>query len=512
MYRSVFSLVALSMVLFAVVPAAQAEKRVALVIGNGDYGKVGRLPNPARDAAVMEAMLRAAGFGTVVAKRNLGRDAMRRSLRDFSDQVRDADIAVVFYAGHGIEVNGINYLIPVDAALERDLDVEDEAVPLDRVSQVLEQAGRLRLVILDACRDNPFIRSMQRTVGSRSIGRGLAKVEVLTSNTLIAFAAKAGSTASDGQGANSPYTSALIKHLATPGLDVRLAFGRVRDEVLKSTKNKQEPFVYGSLGGAEITLVPGATPAISAPLPAAPSSGDADGVRICREVEGMSNAAVLRAMASKHKGTLGAECIAARLADLKRAEAAETAKKKADAAKGEAERVCADVRSEDNVSVLKAMAEKHRGTPAATCIAARIGALGKQKAAAVVPDARATATATGNPSNARHGAIAYAPAIGARGWSADYPTRSAAEQAALATCARYSSNPADCGTTISFSDGCGAVAVGFNTWMGGFGGRGGTREEAENRALQSCLGRTTECRIRESACTTGGSPSTSGSP
>jgi hypothetical protein len=233
-----------------------AEKRVALVIGNGAYGKVSQLPNPTRDAGAIESLFRSASFDLIVVQRDLGNLAMRRSLRDFSDRVREADIAVIFFAGHGMEVNGTNYLIPVDAILERDIDVEDETVPLDRVIQILEPAKRLRLVILDACRDNPFVRSMKRTIAGRSIGRGLAKVDVLTSDTLIAFAAKAGSTALDGDGANSPYTTALLKHLTIPGLDLRLAFGRVRDEVLKNTDNKQEPFVYGSLGGSEVSLVP----------------------------------------------------------------------------------------------------------------------------------------------------------------------------------------------------------------------------------------------------------------
>ena len=240
--------------------AALAEKRVALVIGNGAYLNVGRLSNPARDADAMEALFRAASFDVVEVKRDLSAISMRRALRDFADRVRDADIAVVFYAGHGIEVNGTNYLIPVDATLERDLDVEDEAISLERVMLILEQAKRLRLVILDACRDNPFVRSMRRTIAGRSIGRGLAEVRVLTADTLIAFAAKAGFTAADGQGTNSPYTTALVKHLPTTGLDVRLALGRVRDEVLKSTRNGQEPFVYGSLGGAEIALVSAITP------------------------------------------------------------------------------------------------------------------------------------------------------------------------------------------------------------------------------------------------------------
>src|SRR5882724_12795593 len=141
---------------------AHAEKRVALVIGNGAYSKVGKLSNPTRDAAAVEALWKAAGFDAVEVRKDLGAAAMRRALRDFSDLVRDADVAVVFYAGHGIEVNGTNYLVPVDATLERDIDVEDEAVPLERLTQMLDQAKRLRLVLLDACRDNPFMGSMKR--------------------------------------------------------------------------------------------------------------------------------------------------------------------------------------------------------------------------------------------------------------------------------------------------------------------------------------------------------------
>lgn len=244
--------------LVVITQPAHAERRVALVIGNGAYVRVPRLANPGNDASAMEAMLKGAQFDKVVRVGDLGVTRMRRALRDFSDDVRGADVAVVFYAGHGMEMNGINYLVPVDAVLERDIDVEDETVSLDRVNHVLEQAKRLRLVILDACRDNPFLGSMKRTLSSRSIGRGLARVDVVSSDTLVAYSAKAGSTAADGDAANSPYTSALIKHLLTPGLDVRLALGRVRDEVLRTTNNRQEPFVYGSLGGAELPLVPAA--------------------------------------------------------------------------------------------------------------------------------------------------------------------------------------------------------------------------------------------------------------
>jgi Caspase domain/Domain of unknown function (DUF4189)/Putative peptidoglycan binding domain len=235
---------------------AFAEKRVALVMGNSAYQNVNRLANPANDSEAMSAILKKAGFDVVELKRDLNVNEMRRALRDFSDTVRDADAAIVYFAGHGIEIEGTNYVIPVDAVLKRDIDAFDEAIPLDRILTVIEPAKQLRLVILDACRDNPFNKTMKRSIGSRAIGLGLAKVEPESPNTLIAFAAKAGSTASDGDSKNSPFTAALVKYLPRPGLDLRKAFGYTRDDVLKATNNRQEPFIYGSLGGDDVTLVP----------------------------------------------------------------------------------------------------------------------------------------------------------------------------------------------------------------------------------------------------------------
>src|SRR3979490_2425749 len=187
---------------------AFAEKRVALVIGNSAYKNVTRLQNPANDAAAVVAMFKKAGFDSVDAKVELSIGDMRRALREFGNKTRDADVAVIYYAGHGIELDGTNYLIPVDATLETDTDVLDETFALDRVLFAVEPAKQLRLVILDACRDNPFAKKMKRTVGSRAIGRGLAKVEPSSPNTMIAFAAKAGATASDGD-SNSPVATAL---------------------------------------------------------------------------------------------------------------------------------------------------------------------------------------------------------------------------------------------------------------------------------------------------------------
>ena len=243
----------------AVLPAADAsaQRRVALVIGNSSYQNVAPLANTRNDAVAIAELFRKANFEVVDARQDLGVVEFKRALREFMTIARGAETAVMYFAGHGIEVAGTNYLIPVDAKLATDYDAEDEAVSLDRIILALESARRLRLVILDACRDNPFARKMQRTVAVRAVNTGLGKVEVMSTDTLVAYAAKAGSVSYDGFGQHSPFTTALLKHIAEPGLDVRIALGRVRDEVLKITGSKQEPFVYGSLGGTTIALVPG---------------------------------------------------------------------------------------------------------------------------------------------------------------------------------------------------------------------------------------------------------------
>lgn len=258
-----------ALLLCLLIDPALADRRVALVVGNSAYQNVGRLTNPTNDATAIATIFKNAHFDVVESRRDLSTVEMRRTLRDFANKARDADVAVVYYAGHGIEVDGTNYLIPIDAQLEQDTDVYDEAFALDRILIAVEPARQLRLVILDACRDNPFAKTMKRTLGSRAVGRGLAKVEPSSPNTMVAFAAKAGSTASDGDTANSPFATALVEHLTKPGLDLRKAFGFVRDDVLKATGNKQEPFVYGSLGGNDVSLVPAAAaPVAAAPPPA----------------------------------------------------------------------------------------------------------------------------------------------------------------------------------------------------------------------------------------------------
>ena len=179
---------------------ALAEKRVALVVGNSGYQHAVPLANPANDASAIAQLFKDIGFDVVEVRRDVLTLDLRRAIREFSLHARDADVAIVFYAGHGFEMNGTNYLVPTDAKLERDFDVEDETVPLDRFLAAVEPAKRLRLVILDACRDNPFVKKMRRSVATRAIGQGLAKIDVTSTDTLIAFAAKAGSVATDGEG------------------------------------------------------------------------------------------------------------------------------------------------------------------------------------------------------------------------------------------------------------------------------------------------------------------------
>jgi formylglycine-generating enzyme required for sulfatase activity len=235
---------------------AEAERRVALVIGNARYEHIAGLPNVPNDARAMEALFKAARFDSVVVLRDKRVAELRKELLDFAERAAGADVAVVFYAGHGIEVDRVNYLIPVDARLRSDLAVEDETVSLDRLLKLMEPARKLRVVILDACRDNPFVKSMRLTTATRTVTRGLGRIEAGGVNTLIAFATEPNAVAEDGTGLNSPFTAALVKHIATPGLDLRIALGSVRDEVMAATARKQRPYVTSSLGGGVIAIVP----------------------------------------------------------------------------------------------------------------------------------------------------------------------------------------------------------------------------------------------------------------
>ena len=237
----------LALVLLASASVALAAGRVALVVGNSTYSHIARLPNPENDAADMAAALQRLGFEVTTAQ-DADRASLNEALRVFTRESVGADMALVFYAGHGLEMDGVNYLVPVDARLERDTDVRFETVALDDVLAATAGAS-LRMVILDACRNNPLARSMQRTVARRSVsGRSFGDLneDLLGDETLVAYAAAAGTTAADGRGRNSPYSSALLAHLQEP-LELSAVFRRVCARVLESTDGQQRPHEYGSL-------------------------------------------------------------------------------------------------------------------------------------------------------------------------------------------------------------------------------------------------------------------------
>ena len=248
--------------------AAKQGRRAALIIGNSAYKSVAALDNPRRDAQKMAAALRAVGFDDVTMAVDVSRDKMIEALRTFAAAADKADWAVVYYAGHGIEVNGVNYLIPVDAKLASDRDVLFEAMPLDQVMAAIDGARKLKLVVLDACRDNPFANACcirvagthcgcghsiddgTRNVRTRSLGKGLGELKVQGAS-LVVYAAKHGQTALDGEGENSPFAVAVVQRIATPGVEINKLFRLVRDDVMEATAGRQEPYTYGSLPGRE---------------------------------------------------------------------------------------------------------------------------------------------------------------------------------------------------------------------------------------------------------------------
>jgi len=257
MSRSHFSIAAaflLAASIFSAASPAFAADRVALVIGNGLYQKVPALPNPTRDADDISRALERLNF-RVTRLSNADAADMRKAVIDFGRAAEGSEMAVVYYAGHGMEAGGENWLIPVDAELRADTDVEIEAVSLRSVTLQVSKARQLGLVILDACRNNPFAAKMQRSLRTRAVMRGLAPTEP-TDNVLVAYAARDGTTADDGDGRNSPFTAALLHNIETPGLEISFLFRNVRDEVMAATKREQQPFVYGSLSKEAIYLKP----------------------------------------------------------------------------------------------------------------------------------------------------------------------------------------------------------------------------------------------------------------
>ncbi|WP_448189747.1 SUMF1/EgtB/PvdO family nonheme iron enzyme [Azospirillum sp. sgz301742] len=238
--------------------AAEGGPRIALVIGIGTYTQAPELPNARNDAKAFAEALRKLGF-TVEERNDLPNRGLAEALRDFGIRAQKADVALLYFAGHGMQVGGTNYLIPADARLERERDLVYEALPLNLPLGEVSQARKLGILIIDACRNNPFVERLARsTPGRTDAHAGFARIDDTPSDTLVALATRADAVAEDGAEDHSPYTAALLKNLEVPGLELSLFFRRVRDSVMQATQGRQEPYIYGSLG---------ATPFYFNPLP-----------------------------------------------------------------------------------------------------------------------------------------------------------------------------------------------------------------------------------------------------
>lgn len=227
--------------------ASAQEKRLALVIGNSDYKHAGELPNPRNDAADMATALEKLGF-EVIKGVDLDKQSMEQTLRQFASALSDAELGLFFYAGHGLQVNGKNYLVPIDARLADAAALDFEVIRLELVQRIMERQGKTNILFLDACRNNPLARNLARAMGTRSasIGRGLAAAESGV-GTLISFSTQPGNVALDGEGRNSPFAGALVEQLLTSRGDLSDILISVRNSVMRVTENRQIPWEHSAL-------------------------------------------------------------------------------------------------------------------------------------------------------------------------------------------------------------------------------------------------------------------------
>ncbi|HRY06019.1 MAG TPA: caspase family protein [Hyphomicrobiaceae bacterium] len=256
---------------------ASAETRVALVVGNASYAHTTALTNPLNDAHDMTAALKAIGFDVVEAT-DADKSSLDSALRSFADKLSNADVALFFYAGHGLQVGAQNYLVPIDATLRNERDLQFEAVSLDFIMRQMEidREGKTTIVILDACRDNPLARNLARSMGTRSaaVGRGLAAAATGL-GTFIAYATQPGNVALDGKGRNSPFTTALKRHLKTKGRNLNATMIAVRNDVVAATDGRQVPWDHSALAH-DFYFIPGDTPTRAGTVSAAPSASSDD--------------------------------------------------------------------------------------------------------------------------------------------------------------------------------------------------------------------------------------------
>ena len=262
MFRAVLVLAVLVGALLA--RPALAERRVALVIGNAAYQTAAPLKNPANDAADISAALQRLGF-EVVAGNDLDAQSMRRTVKRFADVLPGADVALFFYAGHAVQVNGKNYLAPVDADLQKESDLDFETVSLDLVRRQMEREATTQLVFLDACRDNPLTRRFISAARSTRAGAGLARLETAAEGTFIAFATQPDNVALEGAERNSPFIAALLRNIDRPGVEISALMTDVRRDVYEATDRQQLPWTNSSLLGSFYFNPP--EPALAQPGP-----------------------------------------------------------------------------------------------------------------------------------------------------------------------------------------------------------------------------------------------------
>ncbi|MCW5702966.1 MAG: caspase family protein [Bradyrhizobium sp.] len=302
---------------------AFAERKVALVVGNSAYASVPRLPNPRNDASDIIARLKSIGF-EVTPGLDLDRNGFLQSLATFGRAAESADVALFFYAGHGLQVSGQNYLVPVDGKVESEAELDLALIPVSLVMQQLARGSRVNLVFLDACRDNPFAKDLSRSLGTRSasaLGRGLGRIQS-TSGTFIAFATQPDNVAQDGDGRNSPFTKALLTNIEKPGLSISDLMIEVRNDVMRQTNGKQVPWDSSSLTGRFFFRIEGTvtvTPEASRPTAPVPAPVDPKALELAvwQAIKDSSDRAAFEKFLSDFPGGVFASAARARIAALR---------------------------------------------------------------------------------------------------------------------------------------------------------------------------------------------------
>jgi hypothetical protein len=467
---------------FLTAGSAAAQKRVALVIGNGNYKHTARLTNPVNDASDVGAALERLGFD-VLRGIDVSHAGMRDVIRTFSQKVVGADVALVFYAGHGLQVDGKNYLLPVDAQIETRADLEFGSIDLNLLLSFMEGQAKTSIIFLDACRDNPMGTKLTRGTRSASVGRGLAQVASGV-GTLIAFATQPGNVALDGEGRNSPFTSALLTIMERPGLPLSEVMISVRNEVLKTTGGKQLPWEHSSLTG-QFYFKPAE--------PGSAASADQNGLELAfwNSIQGSRNPQLYEAYLRRYPNGSFAEIARINLQEVKVAAAVPIAK--------DEKRPLQDSGLLNEIN--DRLYELNFDTEA--------GASGERMRAAIRQfEDRVKLAQTGVPtqgllSRLRElgglkpwGAIVYSKADGRWGMSWDHQTRKAAVEDARKTCGMDT-----CTVEVSFfGTSCGAFASSDASWALS------TRDDmqrAKDAALSDCGKRGKTCRIIAASCADG---------